>query len=141
MSADERTREAERWLRYAIEDLQAGELLLVSAGSKPRHVCRLAQQSAEKALRAVLVFEQVEFPRSHDLDALRILMPQGWQIKTLTADLSGLSELAVEARYPTESPEPTRDDAGQAVEEARTVLEGVQADFARRAISGAGESE
>ena len=49
--------------------------MLESASIVPRHVCWLAQQAAEKAIKAVLVFLQIDFPRSHDLDALRNLAP------------------------------------------------------------------
>ena len=75
MSGPDRLLETRRWLRYAREDLEAAEGMLESASILPRHVCWLAQQAAEKAIKAVLVFLQIDFPRSHDLDALRNLAP------------------------------------------------------------------
>lgn len=75
MSADERTLEAQRWLRYSIDDLVTAELVLGNSKAAPRQACLLAQQAAEKALKAVLIFESVEFPKTHDLDALRNLVP------------------------------------------------------------------
>jgi HEPN domain-containing protein len=68
--------ETARWLRYAEEDLVTAETLLGQPHVVPRQACWLAQQSAEKALKAVLVFLQIDFPRSHDLDALRNLIPK-----------------------------------------------------------------
>ena len=48
-----------------------------STPNAPRHACWLSQQAAEKALKAALVLERVEFPFTHDLDALRNLLRCG----------------------------------------------------------------
>lgn len=55
MSEAERLAEAERWLRYAREDLQAAEVL-AERGVAPRQACFHAQQAAEKAIKAIFVF-------------------------------------------------------------------------------------
>jgi len=102
MSEGEGLSEVQRWLRYAREDLTAAEALIAQEAVAPRHVCWLAQQAAEKALKAVLVFLQIDFPRRHDLDALRNLIPMGWSLKEKHRDLALLTEWAVEARYPGE---------------------------------------
>jgi HEPN domain-containing protein len=81
MTEAERSAEVRRWLRYAREDLRAAQELAKNPELAPRHVCWLAQQCAEKALKAVLVFLDIDFPHRHDLDALRNLIPDGWQIK------------------------------------------------------------
>lgn len=78
MSDTEQLSEVRRWLRYAREDLEAAETLFAQQSVVPRHLCWLAQQATEKALKAVLVFVGVNFPRRHDLDALRNLIPTGW---------------------------------------------------------------
>ena len=67
--------DALRWLRYSTEDLDVARVLLASSPLVPRHVCWLAQQSAEKALKAALVLEGVAFPFTHDLDALCNRLP------------------------------------------------------------------
>ena len=95
----------------------------------------MAQQSAEKALKAALVFLQIEFPWRHDLDALRNLLPPGWSISTSHPDLSELTEWAVEARYPSDLPDPTDEDARRAVAQAQGVWESVCADLAARGLS------
>ena len=48
-----------------------------SQPGRPRHVAYHAQQAAEKAIKAILVFEQVEFPFTHELNALRHLTRAG----------------------------------------------------------------
>ena len=101
----------------------------------PRHVCWLAQQAAEKALKAGLAFLQIDFPRRHDLDAIRTLFPACWQVKGEHPDLAELTEWAVEARYPGEWLEATEADACAALQQARGVWESVCADFMRHDFS------
>jgi len=69
MSEAERLAEVHRWLRYAREDLAAAEAIVKEWEIVPRHACWQAQQAVEKALKAVLVFLQIDFPRRHDLVA------------------------------------------------------------------------
>ncbi|MFN8473666.1 MAG: HEPN domain-containing protein [Anaerolineae bacterium] len=68
MHEGDRQAEVLRWLRYAHEDLVAAVALVEHNLVAPRHICWLAQQAAEKTLKAVLVFVQVDFPRRHDLN-------------------------------------------------------------------------
>jgi len=58
--------ETARWLRYAREDYTTAVLLRREGVS--RNACLLAQQCAEKAIKAVLVFLNQHVPKSHDLD-------------------------------------------------------------------------
>jgi HEPN domain-containing protein len=109
----------------------AGALLKDGTGM-PRHVCWLAQQAAEKAIKAGLVFLQRDFPKSHDLDALRNLLPDDWRIKTVSSDLADLTEWAVEARYPGQWPEASSPDAESALRQAAAVLDAIEADLRSR---------
>ena len=126
--------EACRWLRFSAEDLDVARRLLNGCPSVPRHVCWLSQQSAEKALKAALVLEGIDFPYSHDLDALRNLLPDGWAVRTEYPDLAELTEWAVEARYPGEWPEATKEEETRAESQARCVHNSVAAEFVRRGI-------
>ncbi|MGH2353766.1 MAG: HEPN domain-containing protein [Chloroflexota bacterium] len=67
MNDDEHRAEVGHWLRYAREDLVAAQLLVTLSQATPREACWLAQQAAEKALKAGLVFLQTDFPKSHNL--------------------------------------------------------------------------
>ena len=67
---DRRLQDAQRWLRYAVEDLRNGALVAAEPDGTPRNICLFAQQAAEKSLEGVLVFLSKEVPRSHDLSAL-----------------------------------------------------------------------
>ena len=132
MSAPEFVSEANRWLRFAAEDLNVAQNLLASNESAPRHICFLAQQSAEKALKAALVLEEMDFPFRHDLDALRNLLPDTWPVRREHGDLAQLTEWAVEARYPGDWEEPTAMDAEQAVLQARGVYNSIATEFKQR---------
>jgi len=136
MSRPDHVGEARRWLRFAAEDLRAAGTLLRETQIPPRHVCWLAQQAAEKAIKAALVFLQIEFPKTHDLDALRNLVPEDWTVRQAFPDLAELTEWSVEARYPGDWPEATADDARGSLDEARRVLDLVTADLAARGVEG-----
>ena len=127
--------EASRWLRFSGEDLAIGQRLLTEQPSSPRHACFLFQQAAKKALKAALVLEGIEFPFTHDLDALRNLFPDGWPVRTAHADLAELTEWGVETRYPGDWPEPTNTDAHRAESDARVVYESVAREFVRRGMN------
>jgi HEPN domain-containing protein len=109
--------------------LVAAELLVGQRTIASWHVCWLAQQAAEKALKAVLVFFQIDFPRRHDLDAMRNLIPIGWQLKEEHPDLADLTEWAVEARYPGDWPDATQEEARSALQQRRAVWQSVCRDL------------
>ena len=127
MNADE----AARWLAYARSDLDAASALLHDPNHYPRQVCFLAQQSAEKSLKAILVCIEIEFPFTHDLDRLRDLIPMGWRVKTECPDLASLTAWAIESRYPSDMPDVLTADAVQAVELAEQVYRATARDLDR----------
>ena len=114
MSEPETVEEARRWLRFAREDLDVAQRLLATDETPSRHVCFLSQQAAEKALKAGLVLEEMDFPFRHDLDALRNLLPDTWPVRRTHTDLAQLTEWAVEARYPGNWQEARAADAERA---------------------------
>ena len=121
MPTADRLADTVRWLRHAEEDLITVETFLGHPHVAPRQVCWHAQQAAEKALKTVLIFLQIDFRRTSDLNVLRDLLPESWQLKTALPNLGDLNRWAVGARYPDEVPEATKTDASEAVEQARAV--------------------
>ena len=116
-------------MRYAEDDLQVAKILLEQS-SVPRTSCFHAQQCAEKSIKAIFVFLQVDFPFTHDLNRLRDLLPEGWTVKE-RPNLGGLSAWAVEPRYPGDVIEATRQDAEQAVKQAGDIYETTLEDLER----------
>jgi HEPN domain-containing protein len=102
----------------------------------PRHACWLAQQAAEKALTALLIRAQVDFPRTHDLDRLWQLLPTASQSGVGAVALSELSEWAVESRHPGNWPDAQPGDARRAVESARLPCDQAQMLLPSRETTG-----
>lgn len=128
MSDPEVLKVLRRWLRYAKDDLQVAEIVLEHS-SIPRTACFHAQQCAEKSIKAIFVYLQVEFPFTHDLNRLRDLLPEGWAVKESFPDLGELSIWAVEPRYPGDVIESSHQDAQHAVQQARDVYEAALQDL------------
>ena len=64
-------------------------------------LCFEAQQAAEKAIKAVMIIREIEFPYVHDLAyLLTILEENGERIPDTVRCASGLTTYAVDARYP-----------------------------------------
>ena len=131
---DSQADEARRWIRFAEEDLKAARTLMSTADSALRHVCWFYQRAAEKSLKAALIFEDIAFPFTHDLDVLRNTLPSGWSVKETHPDLADLTECAVEGRYPGDWLEPTLDDATRAESVAATVYESIRSELVRRGV-------
>ena len=121
MQTNDRLADTARWLHYAEEDLITAEILLKHPYLPPRQAYWYAQQTTEKALKAVLIFLQIDFPRTDDLNIPWNLVPQSWQFKTVQSDLSNLIGCVADVRYPGNTPEPTKADASIVVEQARSV--------------------
>ena len=129
----EQVNEARRWLRFALEDFEVAQELF--SGRRMRHACFLAQQAAEKALKAALALEGLSIPYMHDLNAARNLLPDSWAVKSEQPDLAELTVWATESRYPGDWQEATESDAIRALADARAVYDSIDAEFRRRAIS------
>ncbi len=131
--SDSNEAEARRWLRYAREDFDLGSRLMTSDDA-PRHVCWLAQQAAEKSLKAAFVLEGIDFPYTHDLNELRNLLPAGWPVKKTHPDLTRLTEYVIDSKYPGIRPELTDKDATHAVSVAGEICDAIGAEFERRGV-------
>jgi HEPN domain-containing protein len=108
------------WLYYAQEDLDSAILLTKTS---PRNACLLSQQSAEKALKSIHIFLKQPFPKSHDLDLIKNLLPNDWQQKINFDNLSELTIWAVESRYPSNLPDATEEEAQSAVRLSKLILD------------------
>ena len=130
MQTTDRLADTARWLRYAEEDLTTAETLLRQPHVPPRQSCWHAHQAAEKALKAALIFGQIDFQRTHDLNLLRDMLPEHWKpLKTALPNLDNLNRWAVQARYPETAQESTETDASTAVKHARAVWTSVSTEL------------
>jgi len=127
--------DAIRWLEYARQDLDSSEKMLTQGDFVYRHICFLSQQAAEKAIKAVFIYLQIDFPWRHDLDALRNLLPDDWQVKHEHTDLAQLTEWAVESRYPGDWNDANLEEARASYQQAMEIVESIIAEFSRRGVS------
>ncbi len=94
------TGKPEDWLRRAKGNLARARQ------TKPKDafwedLCFDAQQAAEKAIKAVLVFRELEFRKTHDLRELLTLLGSGGDpIPEEIWEAVDLTDYAVETRYP-----------------------------------------
>jgi HEPN domain-containing protein len=94
---------AARWLASAEGDLVIARAADRDDDAPPRGAAFFVQQALEKALKSILVWEQIDFPRTHDLEALARLLPPTWDLPLPTTELARITDFAVETRYPGEA--------------------------------------
>lgn len=99
--SDEGERAALMWLAFALGDLDASRSRR-GQPQRPRIVGFNAEQAVEKALKAAIILEGAEPPRTHDLDELRNRLLGTWRVTKRFPHLIELSGFAVEIRYPAD---------------------------------------
>ena len=80
--------------------------------------------------------EGIHFPFTHDLDALRNLLPNSWSVRSTHSDLAELTEWTIGTRYPGDWPEPAEAEAIRAESKARAIQDSPAAEFGRRSVLG-----
>ncbi len=115
--------DASDWLQFAHDDLAAARTLLSDPDLPSRIACFHAQQSAEKALKALLVASSIPFKKAHDLVVLAGLQDIEVGAELAPIDLLLLHPWAVEARYPGDLPDASDDEAVEVVSTAANVFD------------------
>lgn len=88
------------WWSIASGDLAGARELAAASVVAPRLAASLAQQAAEKALKAVHALRGDEPPRTHDLVALAKSLRAEPEIQMRLEDLRQLTDIVESARYP-----------------------------------------
>lgn len=117
-----------QWLAKAAQDFAAAEALFAADPPLLYPSCFHAQQAAEKHLKALLTFHQIEFPKTHSIGELLDLTAR--VAPELAADLReavALTPYGVELRYPGDAPEPDLAEVLRALELAGNVRDAVLA--------------
>ncbi len=131
--SDEVHTNALNWISNVLGDLDAARSKPGKHG-RPRIVAFLAQQATEKAIKAALILEGVNPPRTHDLDELRKLLPDTWRLVRRHPDLARLSDYAAESQYPDDMGPVTPLQSATAVRQAMAVVRSIREDFERRGV-------
>lgn len=125
---DPRQELAKSWFDKALHDLIAAKTLAQS----PDHLFDVAiyhcQQAAEKVLKGILVLDDVEFSKTHDILSLLTLAKE---LRPSLAEFEALAEsltpYAVIYRYPGEFLGPDEEEFWQALEMAQRIYDAVLA--------------
>ena len=88
------------WLFKANEDISViNDLINFGTEYYTSTICFHAQQATEKFLKAFLVYHNIDFPRTHDVDYL-ISECQKINQNAFNIDLKSLTDFGVSVRYP-----------------------------------------
>ena len=89
------------WLNRALSNLERANLGKQNESIYYEDLCFDCQKSVEKSFKALLIFNQIEFPYVHSISKLlEIIEAHGTTIPNIVRDSVILSEYAVETRYP-----------------------------------------
>ncbi|RMG29018.1 MAG: HEPN domain-containing protein [Methanobacteriota archaeon] len=111
------------WLARAKSNLLLGKVDKTE-GIYWEDLCFQLQQAVEKALKAVLRYNNIDFPYIHDIARLITLIQNAgipWPDELSAA--ANLTEFAVETRYPGIAEEVTEEEYRQTVDIAEKVIE------------------
>jgi len=115
---------AKEWLDYAQRDYDFA--VDVEGQFWPKHmekICYHCQQSAEKALKAVLAYNEVEIPKTHNIERLVNECSKYDSTIKMEIKISGkMTDYATISRYPDNLTEWTEDDAKLALKYAEQTL-------------------
>jgi len=111
------------WLLYAKSNLQLAEKGGGLRGVRFEDLCFNAQQAVEKALKAVCLANDLEFPKTHSVVRLIDILEAGKiDVPQHVKEADALTQFAVETRYPTWVEKITRREYKEVVEIAARVV-------------------
>jgi len=120
--------EVRRWVEKGENDFRNAEYVLTLKENCPFDtVSYHCQQCVEKYLKAALVCQGLEFPRTHDLVVLFNLLKKSEFLNLRIEDVQPLNRYSTEARYPGDWEPIDENLALAAFEMARKLRDGVRA--------------
>lgn len=123
------------WLAKADNDLKTAVHTLALGKDCPTDtVCFHAQKCVEKHIKALLVFRATPFPKTHNIHALRELLPPKLRPKLHRKFQDRLTRYATDLRYPGSGPDAPLSEARKAVAIARRLRKEVRKHLSRAAL-------
>lgn len=123
------------WVEKAENDLKnASHTLKLGKDCPTDTVCFHAQQVVEKYLKALLVMKSANFPKTHNIETLLLLVPETDRPELSDDEQDRLTEYATVSRYPGTYEAITLTEARRAVRTARHVRKAVRALLPREAL-------
>ena len=112
------------WLKKSANDLRSALILTTAEDYPTDAVCFHCQQSIEKSLKALLIYKDIEFKKTHDL--VYLLNISGLEQELSNNYLTVFAEInyySVTARYPDEIEDPSIQDSETAYKVAVEIFE------------------
>jgi HEPN domain-containing protein len=130
-----KTGSSEDWLKRARSNLARAKLPKLEEALWEDY-CFDAQQAAEKALKALLLFNKIPFRFVHDIAELLTLLEQnGFELPEEIRAGAELSEYAVEARYPSPMEPVTEQEYDEAIATSEQIVSWVTQNLANKKTS------
>lgn len=115
------------WLERARSDINLGRTPLRAKGVLPEDACYHAQQCVEKALKGLLTYLEIEYPRTHVIETLLDLLRVNQTDIPVNVDKAyELTQYAVQTRYPGDWEPVSKKEARRALDLASLVLAWVE---------------
>lgn len=111
-----------KWMLKAGNDFDAAIILIERENPLTDIVCFHCQQAVEKYLKAYLIYQNIDFPKTHILKPLlRLCIKVNKDFESIK--LKDLSYFGVQVRYPDDSYLPTIEEAKEYICIAKKVME------------------
>ena len=121
------------WIEKAESDLENATLVLRAGRERPLETVAFhAQQCTEKYLKALLVFQGIDFPKIHDIERLLALAQLGDRVSLSVEEQRLLTDYGTLTRCPADYEPVTFAEARRAVTWARRVRTAVRKEFRGR---------
>ena len=117
---------AQRWFALAIEDIAAANVLINDGTSALRIAGFLAQQAAEKALKAGLFAAAISVPRIHGLNQILARYSASDAPRVDPDDLDDLDPWVIDGRYAADLPDLGLSEASELLKAAQRVVDAVR---------------
>lgn len=113
----------EEWMYKAENDLESAKCLLSSSKKLFDIAVYHTQQCAEKALKAFLVFNELEIDKTHNLVTLNIRCKEFYpDFENLKTEIVFINPYATQFRYPEGDLQPSKEEAEKAVMYAEKIF-------------------
>lgn len=119
------------WLTVADRDLSVIRVCLAATPPLVLPALYNCQQAAEKLVKAVLVSQEIDFPKTHDIDRLVMLVPVSVSVRDRLVPLARFTAFAAAYRYPGESMDLSDDPTAEELASWLSELETIRAEVER----------
>jgi HEPN domain-containing protein len=123
------------WIRKAEIDLATAQHLYEGGELYAHGTSFHAQQAAEKYLKAFLVWHQVEFRKTHDMqELLNLVSGIDHKLQDVLSESVNLTPYGVEYRYPGDYPDVTLKEASEALATSRHVRDEIRSRLSKQVL-------